>query len=105
MITVYHIFILIHLNAIYQIIATWCVLKLQDVSVSSSPEVTFTSCVQVEHKAYQQSDDIASRLQKQIADVDIRNNKKLENKTVKSDENMELRKYTEFKVRNHWMHI
>merc|ERR1711997_991315 len=64
----------------------------RDPSKSSSPEVTFTSCVQVKHKEYQKSDDIAARMQDQINDIDISRNEKRGSSDTPKESDTGLRK-------------
>ena len=71
----------------------------QDPSKSSSPEVTFTSSVQVKHKEYQKQDDIAFRMHNQINDIDIKKIKTTGSQLIQSEEDSELRKFTEYKVK------
>ena len=71
----------------------------QDPSKSSSPEVTFTSSVQVKHKEYQKQDDIASRMHDQINDIDIKKMETIGSELIANQENSELRKFTEYKVK------
>lgn len=72
--------------------------KFQDLSKSSSPEVTFTSCVQVKHKEYQTTDDIGTRMHEQINDIDKTKMTTKDLTTIQHEENLELRKFTEYKV-------
>ena len=52
----------------------------------------------MKHKEYQNSDDIATRMHEQINDIDKSKMTSKDLTTIQHEENLELRKFTEYKV-------